>query len=655
MLETSFPGIQNALSGFQALIASGLTFKYCSRDIKPPRTLHTPFPYITLEAMKPYLTRILSFVAPALFVLACQKQVNETLPSLPAGGDTTSLSRETVNASISGRILDDAGLPLQGATVKAGGSTTTTNEYGIFSFRDISVSKQFGYVRVEKQGFFPGSRTVQTNSTSGNFVEIQLIKKALKGTFNSTEKASVQINENTIIGFPDHAIVDANGLQYDGKVNVYGAVINPANANFSRTMPGDLRGLRSDSSVTALISYGMVTVNLETESGQKLQLAPTKSASIRQVISAELMARAPSTIPMWHFDETEGIWKEEGKAVKTGDSYEGMVSHFSTWNFDDPAQSILVSMKLVYENDQPVPYTRVKISESNGYVYNTGYTDSTGYSSIRVIKGVPLKLVIFDPASHTLLSKDLGVLSENTDLGDIVIALEKAQIKITGEITNCDDILIENGAVTLLVEGLFYPTRTVEGRFELPLAIDPGAGITAKLVLEDLDRGISEFMDIELTSGSNEIGTIKLCAEPPVTPEPIDEYVKYMLGNDSTEYRPAVDSFFYDKSSLSQSWLFVAKDALMGGEDLQFNWDKTANGIRFELMKDYPSTYMDNGMNLIQLNHNGVRYDSDDSTAYTVVKYGALNEAIEFNFSGTMSDSLGNSLPINGAFRIRRR
>ena len=50
---------------------------------------------------------------------------------------------------------------------------------------------------------------------------------------------------------------------------------------------------------------------------------------------------APAEIPLWYFDETNGVWKEEGKATLQGNEYVGEVSHFTFWNCD-------ISWDLIY-------------------------------------------------------------------------------------------------------------------------------------------------------------------------------------------------------------------------------------------------------------------------------------------------------------------
>ena len=49
------------------------------------------------------------------------------------------------------------------------------------------------------------------------------------------------------------------------------------------------------------------------------------------------------SIPMWHFDEDQGTWVEEGEATLVNGEYEATLAHFSFWNYDVPSNFIHLS------------------------------------------------------------------------------------------------------------------------------------------------------------------------------------------------------------------------------------------------------------------------------------------------------------------------
>jgi hypothetical protein len=47
--------------------------------------------------------------------------------------------------------------------------------------------------------------------------------------------------------------------------------------------------------------------------GEKVELAEGLPATLTFAVPASMKDQAPATIPLWYFDEDEGIWKEEGR------------------------------------------------------------------------------------------------------------------------------------------------------------------------------------------------------------------------------------------------------------------------------------------------------------------------------------------------------
>jgi len=128
----------------------------------------------------------------------------------------------------------------------------------------------------------------------------------------------------------------------------------------------------------ALATYGMSDFYFSKD-GRELQLRPGVQATIEldlltSVIWPEgedqpLEAVEGSTLPLWHYDVDEMIWKEEGLATisandesDSGFSASGQVSHFSSWNIDVVTPSLManVNIELVDQAGQPIPSAEVE-------------------------------------------------------------------------------------------------------------------------------------------------------------------------------------------------------------------------------------------------------------------------------------------------------
>ena len=249
-----------------------------------------------------------------IILFACKKtNVDNITPAPPV---------TVVTASVAGRVTDLNNAPVSDASVAAGASTTTTDANGQFTLKDLQLDKDAGFVKVTRAGYFTGSRTFLVNGNTTNNIKIQMIPKTVSGTIASSSGGNVDVTGGAKINFTASSFVNAiSNTAYSGDVSVAGYYLNPADANFREYMPGDLRGISAANKENILKSFGMLSVEMNDAGGQKLQLATGKTATITIPIPSAMQAAAPATISLWYFDETKGIWKEEGTATKQTTNY----------------------------------------------------------------------------------------------------------------------------------------------------------------------------------------------------------------------------------------------------------------------------------------------------------------------------------------------
>jgi hypothetical protein len=99
-------------------------------------------------------------------------------------------------------------------------------------------------------------------------------------------------------------------------------------------MPGALTGLDQSGAKVALGSLGMLAVELQSDNGEVLKIASGKTVEMQLAIPDEQLGKAPSTIPLWYFDDALGLWVHEGQATRQGNAYVAELPHFSYWNCD---------------------------------------------------------------------------------------------------------------------------------------------------------------------------------------------------------------------------------------------------------------------------------------------------------------------------------
>lgn len=286
---------------------------------------------------------------------SCRKN-DISLP--PAPGDTTRLPElpkegVLVKTSVFGRIVDEKDAPLQGVSVTGGGVTATTDVNGIFMMKDISLDQARAYITATKPGYFSGSRIFQPMKDGMSKPPlIKMLAQKSIGAINAASGGAVESKGGIKVELPANAIEG-----YTGQVNVVSSYINPTSPDFFARMPGDLAADNAENKRGSLVSYGMAAIDLLDGAGKKLKLKAGMQATVTLPVPQSLQKSAAPTIAMWHFDETKGIWKEEGSGALQNGKYVGKVSHFSIWNYDhwNPIMALPMILRWMLSKLSSVP------------------------------------------------------------------------------------------------------------------------------------------------------------------------------------------------------------------------------------------------------------------------------------------------------------
>lgn len=379
-----------------------------------------------------------------VLIAACKKdETEEPAPNPPPSSD---LWGSGVSASVYGMVTDENGDAVAGATVIAGGSTSTTDAQGVFRINGFNAYENLGYVKVEKQGYFPGSRSFVPVS-GGNRVNIRLLSNTPDGSVSSSSGSTISDQTSAAsVTLPANGIIK-NNAPYNGTVRVAIRHIDTQSGNFSEEMPGNLIGVQNNQS-RGLLSYGMVAAELTDNAGQPLQLAANQTATVRFPIAAQQLATAPASIDLWSFDEQNGYWKHEGVATKLGSEYVAQVSHFSFWNCDIPGSWITLNGTITNTSGQPIPGATVTLnSQTNGTA--SDYTNAQGQFSGWVPAGQSFTMTVQVPCGGnniTVLTQSVGPYSTNTTLNPIAVTIPNA-IQVTGTLVGCNGNPLVSGYV----------------------------------------------------------------------------------------------------------------------------------------------------------------------------------------------------------------
>lgn len=270
----------------------------------------------------------------------------------------------SISKDFKGKIVDENSNPIAGVTITMAGMTTTTDADGKFTLNGVSVLERFAYLTAEKAGYLKGSRAVIPHEGVTD-MNIMLLPMNVTETFESGEPHNVLLPNNVKIAF-DGAFMTENGTAYNGDIDVIVNHLDAADPNVFVKMPGALLGQRTDGTISGMETYGMVNVELRGDNGEKLQIMTGHTAEVVLPIAPNQLDTAPATIPLWHFNETSGMWEEQGFSRKVGNKYYGTVSHFSWWNNDYAYVVATLHVTVKNSDGSPVNGVRVTITRQAG-------------------------------------------------------------------------------------------------------------------------------------------------------------------------------------------------------------------------------------------------------------------------------------------------
>ena len=471
---------------------------------------------------------VLVFIFISVIAFNCQKEARTIGNGTEAPGSGTN-TPSPVTTTLQGNVTDENGKPAVDVAIKAGNRIATTDSKGYFRIDDAVLDKNASLVTAVKTGYFKAYRSF--SATSGvNQVMIQLIKKSNAGVIKADAGGQVTLANGAVISLPANGIVKS-GSAYTGDVNVHASYIDPSAADIGQRMPGSFLATDKNNNRVTLSSYGMLAVELESPTGEKLQIANGSSATLKIPVPASILSSAPSTIPLWYLDEQTGIWKEEGTAVKNGNIYTGTVKHFSYWNADVSVPTVGFTATLQTSGGQPLAYTWVRIKAASGY-YGTshGLTDSLGQVSGFIPSNMSLIMDVMNSCNGIAYSQNIGPFSSAANLGTIIISNTVSMVTVSGKLVNCSNAAVTSGHALINFNGILRNAQVNNaGEFSVSFFICSGSPATCEVTGYDkLAQQQGSTTTVPVSAPVTNAGTLSACGTSTV------QYIDYTL--DGTNY-----------------------------------------------------------------------------------------------------------------------
>ncbi len=542
-------------------------------------------------------------------------------------------SNLVATVTFAGRILDESGQPISDAQVRAGGELAMTDKNGVFRLSPVSLPADNAILKVNKIGYFDFSRAYVVEHFAVKPVTIQLLKKVQIGAFAASTGGTVQVPGGAQLIFP------AGAVAYSGQVRVFARYLDPTDAQLPLFMPGDLRGINAGGEEQSLSTFGMLAVEMLGQANEELQLAVGSEAEITVPIPGGQAAAAPAELPLWHYDNDQARWIEEGKAQKIGDWYVGKVKHFSYWNYDASAPSIILSGKVYLEDKQHplagVGVWVVPVGSGVGWGCGHGETDGNGCFKGAVTKDIALKILIYHYASscgtNAVYATTVGPFSDDAALSDIVLStLQLQAITVSGRLTDCNNQPVAKGYVRLEASAgagqVGFPDAT--GKFDFTF-LNCTSISTAEVKGYDLTAELeSPAQTAVFPPNTVSLGDISVCQN-------LSEFIKYTLdGTAFTIVDPGGES--------NNQTTFIAGENALQHASIAFSFTNAGQTGTFPL-------------NFLNINQIATDSSSVANLNTTLTSWGGQPGQFSVGtFGGIFQDWTGQSHTVSGSYRVKR-
>lgn len=435
-----------------------------------------------------------------LLLVGCGKDESEapapSIPSVP--GSTT---------RVVGQVVDASGTLLSGVMVLAGSASTVTDAQGVFLLNGAPADQRV-VVRCQKVGFFDAVHGAVANLGGTTRVRVVMHSDAPDFTGLSASAPQDLVDPSGLrLLLPANGLLTASGALYTGSYAVAVAHFGPDDPAFPASIPGGDLACMAGGAQQQLYSYGMASVRITDGGGNELQLGNGATAVLRFPIATSQTGEAPSTMALWHLNEETGLWGQEGEAQREGDSYVGVVQHFSTWNVDANVPRARVSGVVRDCAGLAVEGLQVRVGQS------AGITGADGRFQVFVPAGFDVEVEVAPNAlGLTAAPVPVGALAAGgVQEVDVVVA---CPAYVVGSIS-CPSGGV-NGFATLTWPGGSHAIG-LGGVGEFRIAAPPN-GQQATLRLVNGSGGAQEEMSVNLPSvagGEASVGTIVLCSGQP--------------------------------------------------------------------------------------------------------------------------------------------
>ena len=527
-----------------------------------------------------------------------------------------SKTEQFVKSGFSGLVSDQEGNPISGALVTIGNLWTMTDINGVYFLENASVNIERAFVIVSKSEYYESSRTLTAKVNTANNLNFILTRKQEIGTFAVTAGETFGLPDGAVLEIPADVVDD-----FTGEANFFANTWTITDINLSLQMPGEFIGEVENGEEKSLIPYGVIVIDAEETSGVPLEINASKTIKVSIPLSDN---NPPAIVPLWLFDEVEGIWIQKGTATLEGQFYVAEVSEFGYWAIADITEKVTISGTVLMDGEV-VPNILMALRNVNNGMTLFSNSNSRGAFNFKVAANSFVKVGIYGKHCNEFnTSSDIQVGENNIEDQDFTISNGITQF--SGLANDCNKEPITNGYA--IVNSQTVIKLDEAGRFD---------NIIFDACLSNLDFQVYDSRSQEIAINANPENTSPVQVHL-VACEDLNEFTNLNYNNRSLLLSAEAEAILQPLGSIDVGTIAIV--------------DESIGILEFQFKGDSAGTYTVSSITFNdQLNNQSFEIELVD-LAITLDETVATGEPLTGSYEGEFTDNNGATHSLFGDFRV---
>lgn len=296
-----------------------------------------------------------------------------------ACGDSNKRASSASGASLGlvvGRVRNEDGSPLAKVDVRAGERSVQTDDDGSFEIEVAAGDAQ--RVAVDSKEFAGGEVVLKLGKGASASVELSVIQVRTLKVDDAEAGGRFEDDDGFAIKLPKDGLRHSDGSVVKGQAEIRYATVRDPRA---MRAPPELRGMRKGEAVR-LSSKGIVDVRFYKGDSR---LAFEGDAELEVPLPKNNQAADGDRITLFHYDEKQHRFEEEGEATVRDGKWKATVTKFSWWTAADVVEEVsCVAGDLRSPEDMPASYTLVTAVGLDDLWLSSSVVDDDGHFCVEV-------------------------------------------------------------------------------------------------------------------------------------------------------------------------------------------------------------------------------------------------------------------------------